>query len=161
MIALMPTAEHAARLAVPGGEPADQLHITLRYLGDVDEIPTGAPEAILTACRALFAGESPVEVDLFGAAVFAPDEPDDACVVLLASGADLDRCRRLAVSAAAGRVVVEEHLPYVAHLTIACSPQAALMVPGYAGLVGPLLCDRVRVAVGDTYTDIPLGGPDA
>ena len=34
MIALMPTVADAERLAIEGGEAADQLHLTLYYLGD-------------------------------------------------------------------------------------------------------------------------------
>ena len=34
MIALMPTPEDAERLAIEGGEDAEQLHVTLYFLGD-------------------------------------------------------------------------------------------------------------------------------
>lgn len=34
MIALIPTVDDAAKLAVDGGDPAEQLHLTLAYLGD-------------------------------------------------------------------------------------------------------------------------------
>lgn len=34
MIALVPSAADAARLALPGGEPADELHVTLCYFGN-------------------------------------------------------------------------------------------------------------------------------
>jgi 2'-5' RNA ligase len=38
MVALFPPADVAARLACPDGEPAEQLHITLAFLGDADGI---------------------------------------------------------------------------------------------------------------------------
>lgn len=38
MIALFPSPSMARRLIVPGGEPADQLHITLLYLGKASDL---------------------------------------------------------------------------------------------------------------------------
>lgn len=37
MLALLLDAETAAQLALPGGEPANDLHITLAYLGDIED----------------------------------------------------------------------------------------------------------------------------
>jgi hypothetical protein len=69
MIALMPTPEDAARLAVPGGEPAEELHLTLYYLGDDGFVFT--PEertALLDELRMLTRDLPPVTSNIFGIA---------------------------------------------------------------------------------------------
>lgn len=52
MVALIPTAADLARLAVPGGDPPEQLHLTLVYLGDdVTTMPPELTAAIHTVVR--------------------------------------------------------------------------------------------------------------
>ncbi len=53
MIALMPTVENAARLAIEGGEDAEQLHLTLRYLGKGADFDEAARAAIVDSVRML------------------------------------------------------------------------------------------------------------
>src|SRR3546814_13073854 len=68
MIALMPTVEDAARLAIEGGEDAEQLHLTLRYLGKGADFDAGARSAIVDSVRSLAGGMPPITSRLFGAA---------------------------------------------------------------------------------------------
>jgi hypothetical protein len=49
MIALMPTPEDAERLAIEGGEPADQLRLTLYYLGNGADFGEEARQAVIDA----------------------------------------------------------------------------------------------------------------
>ena len=49
MIALMPTPTDAERLAIEGGEAADQLHLTLYYLGQGADFSDDARQAVIGA----------------------------------------------------------------------------------------------------------------
>lgn len=48
-IALRLSPNAAAKLALPGGEPADRLHLTLLYGGDVDALGADAVGKIASA----------------------------------------------------------------------------------------------------------------
>lgn len=56
MIALVPTAEDAARLAVAGGEPVEELHCTIAYYSDADLLPDPETVASVTGCATRSAG---------------------------------------------------------------------------------------------------------
>lgn len=92
MIALLPSAADARRLAVDGGEPADQLHCTLMYLGDADQFDGAARATIVAAVRAACDGWPVVDADGFAVSLFNPGDVNDRdpCVVLGLSGHDVD-----------------------------------------------------------------------
>ena len=80
MIALLPSQADAQRLAVEGGEPADEMHLTLAYFPDAAEL--GDP----AECAALVAEQlgGPVQGEVNGHAVFNPDGGDkEPCAVYL------------------------------------------------------------------------------
>ena len=68
MIALMPTAEDAERLAIDGGEAAEQLHLTLYYLGKGADFDEAERAAIVDSVRMLAEGMPLVRSKVFGAA---------------------------------------------------------------------------------------------
>lgn len=156
MVALIPAEDDAADLAVDGGEPVDQLHCTLLFLGDAADLDDETRADIVDQCRVIAAGWDPVEADGFAVAMFNP-HGDEPCVVLGLSGADLaafyDQVSE-AVDASP-----EQHRPWIPHLTLAYTDDAGL-VPEVTDRCGLVMFDRLRVAYGDEHIDIPLGEPD-
>jgi hypothetical protein len=176
MIALVPAEPDA--LTVDGGDPADQLHLTLAYLGD--DVASW-PESYISEVHAVVAelvggqhaedGEPvpafgparPLVGNVFSHAVFNPNSDNGrnpATVYLFDGDADRFEMEDLArqvqnrLRDKLGEIdFPEQHNPWVPHLT------AGYGVP-VDGLTytGPVTFDRVRVALGGEVTDYPLGG---
>lgn len=154
MIALVPSAADAERLAADDGIPADELHVTLAFLGDAENWDEQARTAITTAVRELADGHDAVEGILWATAAINPtsDSPVGAYLVGDDTGALL--AVRDAVSAALEAAPLpEQHSPYVPHISIAYGD------PDTSGLdhVGSTVeLDTLRVAFGGNATDFPL-----
>lgn len=157
MVALVPTAADAARLAVDGGEPADQLHLTLRYLGKAADFHDQARQHLIENVREYFKGLPAYAAEAFNVAVFNPGG-DDPCIVLGVGGEDIYRAHRKVEVAIEdyGADLPEPHTPFVAHITLVYTDDAS-RVEELLDRVGPIGFDRVRVAFGGDVTDIPLG----
>ncbi|MCX5066650.1 hypothetical protein OOJ91_12250 [Micromonospora lupini] len=174
MVALIPTAADAARLAVEGGEPVDELHVTLLYLGEAAEFSPKAKAAVIDAVRRA-TGDVPTidaHAHAFAVSVFNPPgsaSPDgrdrDTCLVLGISGDDLGYAQ--AVTAAAAQVTAlqfsvelpENHKPWVPHLTLTYTDDLS-QIPALAARTGPVVFDRVRIAFAGERVDIPLTAVD-
>lgn len=171
MIALIPREADAARLALPGGELAADLHVTLRYLGpDAAVWPVQARDALIQSVSDWFYDLSPVPARLFGAALWNAD--GDKPVWVWSAGDDQDApdpdryltlVKAHAIGCAAAEDVAsaflpEPHSPWVAHIAAAYSDDPALL-PDLVARCGPVMFDRVRVTFGGDATDIVLGMP--
>ena len=167
MVALVPTAADAARLVVDGGEPADQLHVTLAYLGMAADIPADVQAAVADRMRGLVDDAItpdytlPLTADGFALSLFNPTNTDrQTCIVLGLSGADLDGVHTLVeqgLAEVAGLVVPEQASPWAAHLTLIYTDNAAMLTE-LVDRTGPVAFDRLRVVFAGAATDIPLGG---
>lgn len=174
MVALRPSAEDADRLAVEGGEPADQLHCTLAYLGDVADIPPDVQQALVGRLTALVEDairpdfDLPMQVEGFALDVFNPpgtareDGKDrDTCIVLGLSGGDLDTVHSMVVETVAevfgeaGLVLPDQHTPWIPHTTLIYTDDVG-RVTDLVDRAGPVTFDAIRVAFGGHNTDIPL-----
>jgi hypothetical protein len=172
MIALMPTPEDAARLAIEGGEDSEQLHLTLYFLGD-----DGAAwderdrEELISNLRAGVDDfvSGPIKARVFGAAhwnantdsaswVWSVGDDRDERVIT----ASLELARTLAVEALEGMPVHPDlpvqHAPWVPHICAAYSDELDLII-ALEERLGPVTFDRIRVAFAGDHTDIPLGQP--
>lgn len=160
MIALVPSPEDAERLAVDGGEPADELHVTLAYLGEAADIPAGARAELVGAVTAAMNGLPPVEAEGFAVSAFNPNSPDrDPCIVLGLGGLPLaeayTRAQRGIGEAATGVEFPDQRKPWIPHLTFAYTDDLS-KVAEWADRTGPARFDRVRLAFAGEHTDIPL-----
>lgn len=159
MIALVPSADDAQRLALEGFEAPEQLHLTLVYLGDAVDFSDEARERIVDIVKRYAA--DPITTRAFAVNVFNPDGEEPALVLGVgnAGGADLEALRSniySAVRGAGGFQVAENHTPWVPHVTLAYSEHPHELVTQAAERVGPVTFDRVRVAFGSETTDVPL-----
>jgi 2'-5' RNA ligase len=159
MIALIPTDADAARLAVEGGEPGEQLHVTLHYLGDGADFSPDAREQMVDLVRSYLdadGGLPPVEADGFAVSVFNPGSGESA-IVLGLGGAGLSAAHNRVLSAMGdyGADLPEQHDPWVPHLTLTYSDDPGV-VATLVDRVGPVVFDRVRLAFAGEHIDIPL-----
>lgn len=164
MIALMPTPEDAERLAIEGGEAADQLHLTLRYLGKGADFDEASRAAIVDSVRMLAEGMPPITSKLFGAAHWNGNGDEPSWVWSVGDdpehGQSLEAAHGMAEEALLMAPMDVElpppHTPWVAHICGAYSDELDLIIPMEERL-GPVTFDRVRVAFAGDHTDIPLG----
>lgn len=155
MVALIPRVADAQALTVLGGEPVDQLHLTVTYLGD-DVTGWGAAEMaqVVSAAGGAAMQLAQVSARVMGHAVFNPDGHDgrEPCAVyLVGDSAALAPLRATLAQFAA----VEQHEPFIPHVTAGCG--VAVTKLSYAG---PVTFDRLRVALAEQIIDFPLGDPE-
>lgn len=152
MIALIPRAEDAAKMVVSGGDPVEDMHLTLTYLGDdVTSWDAGRLAAAAGAAGSAAAQIAAVSARVMGHGVFNPDghaDREPCAVYLIGDSAVLAPLRAALVPYAEH----EQHEPYHPHVT------AGYGVPfGKLSFTGPVVFDRLRVALGPQVLDFPLG----
>lgn len=162
MVALMPTEEDAARLALDGGEDASELHLTLAYLGEADEWADQDREELTRRVADVAATMHPVTGRIFGGAHWNPDGDDPAWVWNVGDhedpGTGLIGFREAVCAAFHDFETPVQHSPWVPHVCAAYGggDRSAEL----ATRVGLVAFDRVRVAFGGEYLDIPLAAFD-
>jgi hypothetical protein len=155
MIALIPADDDAQNLAVDGGDDPNELHLTLVFLGDdVSDWDDSQRAQVMVAAQQIAATMGPVHARAFGHAQFNPDGGEDGtrdpCAVYLIGDTDQLGPAR---DALAGTTDQDQHSPFVPHVTAGTGVN-----PSDLSYTGPVTFDRMRVALGDQSTDIPLGG---
>lgn len=153
MIALVPDVESLELLPVDAGEPVHELHLTLAYLGDDVSTLTEAEVAELEQhVRSAAAGSWPLLARVMGHGTFNPDGYNDrkpCAVYLVGDCAELAGLHeRFAVLAR-----VPQHAPWIPHVTAGYGKTAADL-----RYTGPVVFDRLRLALGETVVDVPLVG---
>jgi len=160
MVALMPSVADAERMAIEGGEPVDQLHVTLAYLGDAADWTDRQRVNLINAVGRAAGWLSPVQARAFGVARWNSSGPEPAWVWNIGDDQDADTVRLADVHGEIryqvgdlGYELPMNHTPWSPHVTATygAADQAAL-----DNGTGPLTFDRIRVAFGGDYTDFPL-----
>jgi hypothetical protein len=170
MVALMPTEADAKRLKLPGGETADELHLTLFFLGcdmdtwtQDDKVSTSnqvmdavASLGPVTLAGNVFGvnhwngnGDSPCWVLGVGD-IPSDDRPEDGTTLEAVRGRIFDHLLD-------GPEFAAQHTPWSPHICMAYTGDLSLAKELQRRL-GPVEFDRVRVAFGGEWTDIPLSG---
>jgi hypothetical protein len=152
MLALVP--DDTTSLVVPDGEPAEQLHCTLVFLGeDADDVLGGEDSSTLEAVAKQLASEfQPVTVHT-GAVEALGDKEPPAQVVLLEKGV-LDKLhdRALEILDENDWHVEEKYPEYKPHVTLTYDAEAPeIDVPG------EITFSTLRLAIGGNNYDFPLG----
>lgn len=157
MVAVIPPADVAARLAQPDGEPLEQLHITLAYLGDAADLDDAQRQELIDTVAAVTATVPPAAVTVSGLGRFDQvDEDGNAPIVALVDSRDLTDLHAALVEALteAGLPVNLDH-GFTAHMTLAYAPPDTPL-PDVSG--AEFTADQVTVFIGGDRTDLPLGG---
>lgn len=154
MIALIPCADDAAALVIPGGEKADAMHLTLAYLGDdVSTLEPAVRNSIIAGAAEMAARLPAVQARVFGGGVFNPDgyEGREPCsVYLVGDSAVIAMARDGALQALPEQLRAEQHEPFIAHMTARYGAVKKLT------FTGPITFDRLTVAMGEETYDFPL-----
>lgn len=150
MVALYPTPATAAMLAQPGGEMAQDLHVTLAYLGDASEFadPVG-----LATCVQMFAGSmGPVAGEISGTGRFTAGPEPVSYASVDVPGLEDFRARLLDALEGAGFEPDTSH-GFVPHCTLAYGSFDDPYIPNL-----PLVFDTVTAAVGGERQTFTLTG---
>jgi hypothetical protein len=158
MIALVPNAEGLAALAIDGGDPTDQLHLTLAYLGeDVTGLDPRVKQYLLDTAADMARTLEPLELSAFAHASFNPSSDEfDPCAVYLFNGDGVGDIHDQAAEigeTALGDAFPPQHANFFPHVTAGYSMDAAQLE-----YTGPVVFDTLRVALGNEVFDVPLGG---
>lgn len=153
MIALVPSAEDCARLAIDGYEPADVLHTTLVFLGDAANWSPEQRDALEQALGGV--GLAPMTGSVWGHAQFNPNG-DSPCAVYLTEAEGITSLQSAALGALEETgtfdLVPTQHECFVPHITAGYGLDVSKLAE-----VGPIRFDRIRLSFADTdVRDISL-----
>lgn len=162
MVALLPTDADVARLALDGGEAADQLHLTLFYLGDAADWNADARGQVISGMAYAARTLSPIAGRAFGTALWNPTSDEPAHVWNV--GDDNDRSTSRLYDAKyevqyaledrhGGPDLPQQHSPWQPHI---CAAYGDADHQAMADRLGPVTFDRLVVAFGGQWTVIPL-----
>lgn len=154
MVALVPSAEDCARLAIDGYEPADVLHTTLVFLGDAANWSPEQRDALEQTVRGLDF-MSPLSGSVMGHASFNP-AGDEPCAVYLVEARGLSATQSCTYGAVADNVdlptIPEPYDTFLPHVTAGYGLDVSKLTE-----VGPIRYDQIRLSFADTdVRDIPL-----
>lgn len=144
----------AERLAVEGYETAEQLHLTLAWLGEAADYSDDARQQILATVEQAFADEPAIRADAFAFAVFNPEVYDNGkpeADVLLVNSQRLAELRRQFEE-----LDRSDHGTWIPHVTLGYSMQEDVSATGWADRFGQVEFDRVEVAFGEDRYDFAL-----
>ena len=148
----------ASRLAIPGGEPADALHLTLCYCGDAAEISDVAIGRALDRVAWAAEGTAPLTGQIAGLGRFNASPSSDGKDVVYANVdvPGLDRLRYMIAEMleSAGCPPMTNH-GYTPHVTLAYIDAGADM-PLQRIETMPIVINSIWLSVGDRRTEIPL-----
>ena len=153
MLALWPRSDYAEMLAIDGGEPQDDLHLTLVYLGD--DVTGSDPGTLGDALQQISGSYTAIDATIFGHAIFNPDTEDPAGVYLLSDSPELDQLHDEVLEAAQIGYpdLPPQHVPWCPHVT--CSWGSPATVGQYTG---PVVFDRLGLSFAGQTEFFPLLG---
>lgn len=160
MIALVPADPES--LTVAGGDPANQLHLTLAYLGDdLTGMSQETRDGITGHVASMASNLAPIDARIMGHALWNPDGgPDgamDPCAIYQVQPhpalSDARDYANMGARDQLGADYPEQHPGFLPHVTAGYGLEPAAL--NYAG---PVKFDRIRLALGTDTTDYPLTG---
>jgi 2'-5' RNA ligase len=154
MVALVPSTEDCARLAIDGYEPADVLHNTLVFLGKAADWTPEHRDQLEQAIRTLDF-TTPLTGSIMGHAQFNP-AGDEPCAVYLVEAPGLSATQRCTYAAIADNIdlppIPEPYDTFLPHITAGYGLDVSKLTD-----VGPIRFDRIRLSFADTdIRDISL-----
>lgn len=160
LVALWLDPEAAQQLGLPGGEPAEALHLTLCYCGDIARVDEVTLYRAVAGLDAVASYHAPLDATVGGYGRFAASPSSDGQDVFWAAidAPELEGLRRAVAEALhyAGIPPLATH-GYTPHVTLAYldpgSPNPAETLPSV-----PLRFSALTVMLGEKRLDLPLAG---
>lgn len=165
MLALVPSDEHLDRLAFDGGEPRDQLHCTLHFLGDVSNYTPEQRTSLEANVRSYAATMAPITAYGFGVNHWNPGGDSPSWNLAVGEIIDdegfrltnaWDASQKILHAAGVIDNVPAQHTPWSPHVCMAYSADTKL-IDKLVASVGPIHFDRLRMAFANEVIDVPLG----
>jgi 2'-5' RNA ligase len=161
MIALVPSEQDAARMALDGGERAEQLHVTVAILGEGADWGDECRSRIRRMVSQVAAGLSPIRARSFGVSLWNPSSDNPAWVwsisdVADAEGTVLEGAHKAVWAGLADETVPPNFTPWIPHVTAAYGTED--LMPLLSEKLGEVTFDRLRVAFAGEAVDYPLTG---
>jgi len=157
MIAWWPEPELAKELAKFGDVPAEEIHLTIAYLGKAETITDESLAKLILMLGEKMQEEEPLSGNVNGAGVFNPSESSDNKKVLfaIADVAGLDNLRHEVMECVkcCGIEVGSEH-GYSPHITLSYGDNPT--IPDIPTM--PIMLTAVTLSVGDKKLTFPLLG---
>lgn len=165
MVAFMVPPDVAERLAWDGGEPADELHVTLAFLGDRADMMPRQQERLQAVVREYADEHEPCIIEIKGVGTFPPSPSSDGKTPIFADvdSPALQRWRAGLVDAlkAAHLPLDETFKDYHPHITLKYADKSEPLAPPHTvkeaikGL--SFAANRITVALGDEQSDYRVG----
>lgn len=161
MIALVPDAAGVKNLVVKNAEPADQLHLTLAFLGDVTGWTAAQKAALVKVGRGIASRVAgPITARAFSHTTFNADggpkgDMEPCAVYGIGDTPRISPLRDVVLKTIDKMELPEipaQHEPFVPHVTAGYN-----MAAGDLKFLGPVTFDRLAVVMGGVWTVIPLG----
>ena len=147
MVALYPRGDYARQIAIPTGEPVEDLHLTLVYLG---ENVSGSPDTLIQSMSQLADSFTVIDTRVVGTAVF----DEGAVVYLVGNNSQLPDLHTDTLNAChTSFQVPRQHNPWTPHVTVGYD-----IDPRQLNYTGTILFDRIGVAVRGRTHYLPLLG---
>ncbi|OBY33539.1 2'-5' RNA ligase family protein [Mycolicibacter kumamotonensis] len=155
MCALYPRRDFAEALVVEGGEPVEDMHVTLAYFGeDVSDLPADTVARAVASVADQYTHA--IEARVMGHAIFNPDGGPtgkfDPCIVYLIGDSQEIGPLRQQIVEACGSVLPnmhKQHEPFIPHCTAAYAIQKLTYT-------GPIVFDRISIDWAGQHMDFPL-----
>lgn len=172
MIALRMAEVDARAMELDDYEDADELHVTLMYLGDAVNWSAENQRLIHEIVADVASRYEPIETETFSVNIFNPRSDEfDTAIVLGVKGnpthlAELHRSLKLNVDDVfdEGDVVPKQHTPWIPHITLAYlddqNTDLDFVLTEAMDRLGPVTFDRIRVAFAGEVADYQLGYDD-
>lgn len=157
MICLMPP--EATSLAVDGGTPADELHVTLAYLGDAADLDADTMTELAAICDELAAGMEEGTGKIAGPAAFVNDpDPDETdaqvpLVALVDSQWIAGLYGQLVDALTASGIDLPSEHGFIPHMTLSYATAPSLLDIPQTNLTFP----SIWLIVGTDQTEFPCG----
>lgn len=155
MVALYPRSDDARQMSLPGGEPVQDLHLTLAYLGeDVSQMDPGGLSQVLGDIAHSF---PKINARVMGHATFNPDGGDDGssdpcAVYIISDSEDLDELHREVRDRTEEQVnLPTQHTPWLPHVTAGYALDANRLT-----FTGQVTFDRIGLRFAGQSKDFPL-----
>lgn len=164
MIAFMLDQATAEKLVLPDGEPVENLHVTLAFMGDMNDEPQAGKlhpvktlSSLQTVLSALTSFEAPLQGHVGGLGRFINPDTDVTPVIAQVNVPGLQEWRRRLVGLLeiSGYFIAKD-FDYLPHITLAYIPADAPM-PVESVEPLPLTFDTLCLAVGDDRYYYPMG----
>lgn len=158
MIALMIPSDVAQQIAIAGGEPVEDLHITLGYLGDMADLDSERIGYLKSALKYFAASRQPLAGRIAGLGRFDGPEEEPSPVIALPDIPGLPAFRQQLITVlAACETPAHQNHGYTPHITLAYIDVAVSMpITSLPHL--NLYFDAICLCVGDERTYFPLLG---